>query len=59
MSSFGIYLIGMVVLIGGLAWGAWLAHVPQQWILVGVVVLLGLGILGAVKQTRRRDPPEA
>ena len=40
MSSFGIYLIGMVVLIGGLAWGAWLAHVPQQWILVGVVVLL-------------------
>jgi hypothetical protein len=59
MSSFGIYLLGMVVLIGGLAWGAWLAHVPQQWILVGVVVLLGLGILGAVKRTRRRDPPEA
>jgi hypothetical protein len=57
MSSFGLYLIGAIVLIGGLAYGAWLAHVPPPWIVVGAVVLLGGCILGAVTHTRRRDPP--
>ncbi len=58
MSSFGLYLIGALVLIGGLIYGAWLAHVPSQWIAVGAIVLLGAGILGAVTHTRRRDPAE-
>ncbi|MGY3040867.1 hypothetical protein ACVWWQ_002498 [Rhodanobacter sp. TND4EL1] len=58
MSSFAIYLIGMIVVIGGLAYIAVLAHVPNQWIVGGVVVLLGLGIVGAVTKTRRKDPPE-
>ena len=57
MSSFALYLIGMIVLIGGLAYVAFLVHVPSQWIIGGVVVLLGLGIVGAVTHTRRRDPP--
>ena len=58
MSSFALYLIGMIVVIGGLAYIAVLAHVPNQWIVGGVVVLLGLGIVGAVTKTRRKDPPE-
>jgi hypothetical protein len=59
MSSFALYLIGMIVVIGGLAYVAFLLHVPSQWILAGAVVLLGLGIVGAVTHTRRRDPPES
>ena len=59
MSSFALYLLGMVIVIGGLAYGAFLLHAPTQWIIVGVVVLLGVGILGAVTHTRRRDPPES
>ena len=58
MSSFAIYLIGMIVVIGGLAYIATLVHVPNQWIIGGAVVLLGAGILGAVTRTRRKDPPE-
>ena len=58
MSSFALYLIGMIVLIAGLAYIAVLTHAPSQWIIAGVVVLLGLGIIGAVKHTRPRDPPE-
>ncbi len=58
MSSFAIYLLGMIIVIGGLAYIATLMHVPNQWIVGGVVVLLGAGILGAVTRTRRRDPPE-
>lgn len=53
--SFGLYIAGFIVLIAGLAIGAHLAHVPPQWIGVGVVVLVGLGILKAVTNTRQRD----
>lgn len=54
--SFGLYLIGYVVLIIGLALGAHLMHVPPRWIGVGVLVLTGLGIISGVANTRRRDP---
>lgn len=57
MSSFALYLIGMLVIIGGLAYGASLAGLSTQWIAVGVVVLLGIGIVAGVSKTRRRDPP--
>lgn len=59
MSSFAIYLIGMIIVIGGLAYGAYLMHLPTQWLVVGIVVLVGIGIVGAVTKTRRRDPPES
>ena len=54
--SFGIYIVGFIVLIIGLSMGAYLMHVPPQWVGVGVVVLIGLGILTGVTTTRRRDP---
>ena len=54
--SFGLYIVGFVVLIIGLAYGAHLANVPPQWIAAGVVFLLGLGIIKGVKRTRQRDP---
>jgi len=53
--SFGLYIVGFIVLIIGLAWGAYLAHMPPQWIGVGVVVLVGLGVVKAVTSTRPRD----
>ncbi len=53
--SFGLYIVGFIVLILGLCMGAYLLHVPQQWIGVGVVVLIGLGILTGVTMTRQRD----
>lgn len=54
--SFGLYIVGFVVLIIGLAIGANLMHVPAHWIGVGVVVLIGIGILTGVTATRQRDP---
>lgn len=55
--SFAMYLIGTLILIGGLAYGAHLAGVATQWIAVGAVVLAGIGIMGAVSKTRQKDPP--
>jgi hypothetical protein len=55
--SFALYLFGFIIVIAGLAWGAMVAGVPQTYILIGVVILFGIGILSAVKRTRPRDPP--
>jgi len=57
MSSFSTYLIGFIVLVVGLAIAAYLVNVPRQWILVGVVILIGAGILMATTRTRPPDPP--
>jgi heme A synthase len=57
MSSFGTYLVGFIILIIGLGIAAYLLNVPPTWILVGVVVLLGIGILMATSRTKPRDPP--
>jgi predicted signal transduction protein with EAL and GGDEF domain len=59
MSSFGIYIIGFIVLIIGLAIAATLLGVSPTWIGVGVIVLIGLGILTGVSRTRRPDPPQS
>jgi uncharacterized membrane protein HdeD (DUF308 family) len=54
--SFGIYAIGFAMLIGGLIYAVYLVHMPANWIVVGTVVLLGIGILTGVKATRQKDP---
>lgn len=55
--SFSIYIVGYLILIGGLIYGATLLHVPGQWIGVGAIVMVGLGILSGVANTRQKDPP--
>jgi hypothetical protein len=55
MSNMAIYLIGVVILIAGLAWGASIAGLSSTWIAVGALVLLGAGIVGAVGRTRRPE----
>jgi hypothetical protein len=56
MSSFSTYLIGFFILVIGLGIAAYLLNVPTMWILVGVVVLIGIGILMATSRTKPRDP---
>jgi cadmium resistance protein CadD (predicted permease) len=53
--SFGLYIGGFAILIGGLIYAAVILHVPAQWIAVGAIVLAGLGILMGVKNTRQKD----
>jgi hypothetical protein len=55
--SFALYMLGFLIVIVGLAWGAMVAGVPQLYIMIGAVVLLGIGIVSAVKRTRPKDPP--
>ena len=54
--SFGLYATGFAIKIAGLIYGAYLMHMPAHWIAVGAIVMLGVGILSAVKATRQKDP---
>jgi hypothetical protein len=56
--SFAIYMLGFLVLIAGLAYGATMAGLSTQWIVVGVLVLLGMGLAMGATRTRQKDPPE-
>jgi hypothetical protein len=55
--SFAIYMLGFILLIGGLAYGASMAGLSTQWIVVGVLVLLGMGVAMGATRTRMKDPP--
>jgi uncharacterized membrane protein YiaA len=54
--SFAIYIVGVVIFIGGLIYGAVLLNIPEQWIAVLAIILLGLSVLVGVNQTRQKDP---
>lgn len=53
--SFAIYLLGFLIMIGGLIYGAVLLHIAPHWIAAGGLVLVGLAILKGVQSTRGKD----
>lgn len=55
--SFALYLIGFLLVIGGVAWGLVTVRVPTVFVMIVCVILLGLGILSAVTHTRSKDRP--
>ena len=56
--SFALYIFGILIALAGAIYGAVLLNVPQQWIVVGSIIIVGLGILSAVAHTRSRDKPQ-
>ena len=54
--SFALYLIGFLILIGGVAWGLIVAGVSTLYVGIACVILLGIGILTGVTRTRPKDP---
>ncbi|WP_411817719.1 hypothetical protein [Hyphococcus sp. DH-69] len=55
MSAFTAYLVGMAVFTIGLAIGAHLLGAPPIWIGAGVLVVIGLGIVGAATRTKAKS----
>ena len=55
----GMYLIGYVILIGGLLAALWkmgvLASIGTVWTLIGVVIAIGLGIMLAVASSGSKE----
>jgi hypothetical protein len=53
-----LYLVGYAVLTTGLALAADLLGVPRPWIVAGVVILLGSGIMAASQRVGGRQDKE-
>jgi hypothetical protein len=47
-----VYILGYLLLIGGLAWGALVIGVPLLYVQIVAVIFLGLGLIGAATRTR-------
>ena len=54
--SFALYMLGVAVFLGGVIWGAVVAGVPNVYIGIGALIVLGIGIFSAVSKTRSKDP---
>lgn len=51
--SFALVVLGFVIFLGGLAWAAVVAGIPELYIGIGALILLGIGIFSAVSKTRQ------
>jgi hypothetical protein len=56
MTNFFVYMIGVVLVVAALAYGANLAGLSHAWIGVLVLAVLGLGVMGAIVKTRQKEP---
>ena len=54
--SFGLYALGYLVLIVGVAYLEHILHIPQKYVIATVIIMLGIGIVTGVQQTRQKDP---
>ena len=54
--SFALYMVGFLIFLGGVIWGAVVAGVPTIYIGIGALIFLGIGIFSAVARTRSKDP---
>lgn len=54
--SFLLYLIGVALLVGGVAWGLITAGVAPVYVGIASLIVLGLGVMAAVSRTRTKDP---
>jgi len=55
--SFALYMFGLAVLIGGIAWGLVTAGLAVTYVVIACLIIAGLGIMMAVSRTRAKDPP--
>lgn len=55
MDNFTLYAVGYAIMLIGILAGAFLLGVPQAWIVVAGIILAGLGLMSAVRKTKRRE----
>jgi hypothetical protein len=56
VTNFVVYMIGTLLVVAGLAYGASLMGISQTWIIVGALIIIGIGLMGGITRTRQKDP---
>jgi hypothetical protein len=55
--SFGLYVLGYIIVIAGVAWGLSVAGLSSRYIAIIAVIMIGMAIVTGVSRTRMKDPP--
>jgi energy-converting hydrogenase Eha subunit G len=55
--SFSLFILGLAVLIGGIAWALVTAGIAITYVAIACLIVAGIGIMAAVSRTRAKDPP--
>jgi len=55
MTNFIVYMIGVILLVGALSYGASLLGLSSTWIAVIAIAALGIGLMGAIVKTRQKE----
>jgi hypothetical protein len=56
MTNFIVYMIGVILVVGAVAYGASLLGLASTWIAVIAIAALGVGVMGAIVKTRQKEP---
>jgi hypothetical protein len=56
MTNLIIYLVGTLLVVAGLAYGATRLGLATPWIVAGALVIVGIGLMGGIVRTRQKDP---
>lgn len=55
----GMYFVGFVILIGGILAALWklgiLQHIETTWILIGIAIVVGIGIMVSVANSGAKE----
>jgi len=55
----GMYLVGFIILVGGVLAALWklgiLANIGTTWTVIGVVILIGLGVMISVSNSGTKE----
>jgi hypothetical protein len=57
LMSFALYVIGLVLVLGGIAWALVSAGVAATYVAIVCLIVGGVGVMMAVSRTRLKDPP--
>jgi hypothetical protein len=56
MTNMIVYLIGTLLVVAGLAYGASRLGINHVWIIAGALVIVGFGLMAGIVKTRQKDP---
>ena len=55
--SFALYVLGLAILLGGIAWALIAAGIAATYVAIACLIGCGIGVMMAVSRTRLKDPP--
>ncbi|HJP61718.1 MAG TPA: hypothetical protein VJ865_17040 [Gemmatimonadaceae bacterium] len=56
MTNFLVYMIGVILVVGALAYGASLLGLGSTWVAIIAIAAVGFGVMGAIVRTRQKEP---